>query len=96
MKALTTEFQTNFTDLNTRSTVKKKIAHFLNDNKRSNNIYAMGFFYCEVLNFINVVVQIYLINKLLGNDFITYGTGVISNSRLDPKQRTDALSHVSY
>ena len=44
---------------------------------------------------INFVSQIYLTNKFLGNDFLTYGSEVISNSNLDPEKRTDALAHVS-
>ena len=96
MKVLTLELQTPFVDPDVKSTGIKRIICFLNDHKRANNIYALRFFFCEMLNFINVVGQIYLTNKFLGNDFLTYGSEVIGNSDLDPEKRTDALSHVSY
>ena len=40
---------------------------------RDHNVWALKFFFCECLNFINVVVQIVLTDKLLGGEFSSYG-----------------------
>lgn len=46
---------------------------------------------CELLNFANVVGNIYFIDKFLGGVFLTYGTQVIQMSEQDQISRTDPM-----
>ena len=49
---------------------------FFYHNQRRNGIYGVRFVICEVFNIVNVFVQIYLIDRLLGGEFSTYGLKV--------------------
>jgi len=44
--------------------------------KNRNNIYAVQFFFFEILNLMNVLVQINYINKFLGGRFVDYGSQI--------------------
>ena len=46
---------------------------------RDHNSWARKFFFCECLNFFNVILQIILTDKFLGGEFSTYGTEVLIN-----------------
>ena len=46
---------------------------------RDHNSWARKFFFCECLNFFNVILQIILTDKFLGGEFSTYGTEVMIN-----------------
>lgn len=58
------------------------------------NSYFFYFVICEVLNFINVIVQIYLINAFLGGVFLSYGFEIIKFTVTDQEYRTDALTKI--
>ena len=45
-------------------------------NRSKHNWYAAKFFFCESLNLINVVGQIYFMDLFLGGEFTTYGSEV--------------------
>jgi len=42
--------------------------------------YALKYFACEVLNFVNVLLQIYILDAFLGYEFSTYGLDVVNYS----------------
>lgn len=46
---------------------------------------------CELLNFVNVVGNIYFIDKFLGGYFLEYGTKVLSFSLMEQKERNDPM-----
>merc|ERR1712129_256882 len=52
------------------------------------------FFGCEVLNFVNVLGQMFFMDLFLGGEFTTYGSDVIAMTDLEQEQRTDPLSRV--
>ena len=52
------------------------IGQFFYHNQRRNGIYGVRFVICELFNIVNVFVQIYLIDRLLGGEFSTYGLKV--------------------
>ena len=52
------------------------IGQFFYHNQRRNVIYGVRFVMCEAFNIVNVFVQIYLIDLLLGGEFSTYGLKV--------------------
>merc|ERR1711936_31859 len=54
----------------------------------------LKFFFCEVLNFINVLGQIYFMDFFLGGEFTSYGLDVVRMTELEPEQREDPISRV--
>ena len=53
--------------------IKLAIAQYFHYNKRRNALYGTKFVICEILNITNCGLQIFLIDKLLGGEFTTYG-----------------------
>ncbi len=45
-------------------------------------MWAIKFFACECLNFVNVVAQIFITNWFLGGEFTSYGTEVAIHSNI--------------
>ena len=63
-------------------------------HRGTHSMYAMRFFACEVLNFINVIGQIYFIDFFLNGTFLTYGTDVFNYTGLEHEDRPDPLAVV--
>jgi len=63
-------------------------------HKNNHDFYAFRFFLCEMLNFANVIFQIYFVDFFLGGEFTSYGTDVINITELDNGGRTDPMSRV--
>uniref|UniRef100_T1IHE1 Innexin n=1 Tax=Strigamia maritima TaxID=126957 RepID=T1IHE1_STRMM len=60
-----------------------------NWNKMNNWAYA--YFMCEILNFLNVIAQIYVIDAFLGGSFTTYGLRVVQYGLLEQENRNDSM-----
>ena len=73
---------------------KKILVNYFTDNRNNHDFYAFRFFFCELLNFVNVVGQIYFMDFFLGGEFTTYGSEVISMSEMDQDDRTDPMARV--
>ena len=71
----------------TNEDVKRKhqvaIAEYFHHNRRRNSLYGLKFFACEILNLLNCALQIFLIDRLLGGEFSTYGLQVLYFATLD-------------
>merc|ERR1711997_915201 len=63
-------------------------------NGNNETFYAFKFFFCEVLNLVNVVGQIYFMDFFLGGEFTTYGTDVLALTELSPEEREDPMARV--
>ena len=57
-------------------------------------VWAKSFIFCETLNFINVLCQIFFTNIFLGGSFLNYGSEVFYWQSLDPEIRVDPMSRV--
>uniref|UniRef100_T1J585 Innexin n=1 Tax=Strigamia maritima TaxID=126957 RepID=T1J585_STRMM len=55
------------------------------------NKWAYTYFMCEILNFLNVIGQIYMIDAFLGGGFMTYGLRVLEYGFLDEEYRNDSM-----
>jgi hypothetical protein len=55
---------------------------------------AVGYLGCETLNLVNVLGQMFLIDKFLGYTFWTFGMDIIENSMMPAEVRVDVLSAV--
>lgn len=47
-----------------------------------------------MLNFVNVIGQIYFLDLFLGGEFTTYGRDVVAMTELEPENRSDPMSKV--
>jgi len=56
--------------------------------------YMMKFTICEVLNFLNVILQIVFLDVFFDGVFTTYGSDVLAMSEEDPSLRKDPLNSV--
>uniref|UniRef100_A0A131XS32 Innexin n=1 Tax=Ixodes ricinus TaxID=34613 RepID=A0A131XS32_IXORI len=73
--------------------VNAVVRYFLR-HKSQHQSYAIRFFICEVLNFVNVIGQMYFLDKFLGGMFTTYGTEVIQFMNDDPEVRVDPMTKI--
>ncbi|CAG2182063.1 unnamed protein product, partial [Oppiella nova] len=56
---------------------------YLKANLTYHNWYFIYFVICEVLNFVNVIIQMYVIDAFLGGAFRSYGLDVLKYSEMD-------------
>lgn len=76
-------------------TVKKRILiDYLLLHFKQHNMYAMRYFFCEVLCLVNIIGQLYLMNRFTGGEFFTYGIKVLSFANADQEQRFDPMIYV--
>ena len=73
---------------------KKVLVDYFLEDRHNHEIYAYTFFFCEFLNFVNVLLQLLFMDFFLGGEFTTYGSDVISMTNLEQEQRSDPLSRV--
>jgi len=57
-------------------------------------MWAAKFYFCEFLNFVNIVFQICLTDRFLGWSFSNYGLAAAGWSSLDAEERVDPMSKV--
>ena len=71
---------------------KRILDYFGSFDVHINNFYALRFAVCEVLNFINVIGQIYFLDEFLGGQFTQYGPSVVAYiERTSPMDRVDPM-----
>jgi hypothetical protein len=73
---------------------KKLLIEYFLTNLHHQDFYAIKFFFCEVLNFANVIGQIYFMDTFLGGEFTTYGADVVRFTELEPEDRVDPMAKV--
>ncbi|UXI21519.1 hypothetical protein NH340_JMT07462 [Sarcoptes scabiei] len=67
------------------------VVDYFRSNLRFHNSYFYYYVFCEFLNFVNVVLQMYLIDSFLGGAFSTYGFDVIQYTEMDQENRVDPM-----
>jgi len=70
------------------------IVKYIQIHRGQHSFYFIKFLTCEVLNFVNVISQMFLMDKFLGYEFSTYGLKVIQFSEMDLEERVDPLAEV--
>lgn len=73
---------------------QNRIIKYIMASLNSHNGYSFGYFFCEALNFVNVIVNIFFVDRFLGGAFMTYGTDVIKFSNMDQERRYDPMIEV--
>lgn len=77
-----------------KSDRRKLLVDYFFTNLHSQNFYAFRFFFCEFLNFVNVILQMYIVDVFLDGEFSHYGMEVIGLTEMEPEQRIDPMSRV--
>jgi len=77
-----------------RSDRIKTIVKYFKEMRGGHFMYMMKFVGCEMLNLINVLGQMYFMDRFLGGEFSTYGLKVLHYTELDPKEREDPMAVV--
>ncbi|XP_067000707.1 innexin inx3 [Anabrus simplex] len=67
-----------------RTKIQSRLVRYLIDSISIHTWYAIGYYFCEVLNFFNVIFNIFLTNKFLGGMFLTYGIDAIQHDGDEP------------
>lgn len=91
MKALNLGLDNPIISEGSKNEKKKLLSEYLANNMHEHTLYVAVFIVCEVLNFINVVGQIYFMDLFLGGEFTTYGPSVIQYSNMDQEDRIDPM-----
>ncbi|KAH0947419.1 hypothetical protein HN011_011201 [Eciton burchellii] len=74
---------------------QRLVEYFVRTNLHDHNFYAMRFFVCELLNFLNSVGQIYLLDWFLEGQFRRYGplvTALVTEE--NPRDRVDPMARL--
>lgn len=74
-----------------RKTHCKALFEYLTQTMRCHRQLVYAFIACEVINFINVVSNMFFINRFLGGVFLKYGTRVIEFTNEDQEERWDPM-----
>jgi len=67
----------------------ENLINYLWETKGRHNTYAFKYFFCDILNFVNVIGQMYFVNTFLGGVFMTYGTEVLNFVNMEDEDRSD-------
>ena len=96
-KLLVQDMNVPIVDSDTKKERIKVLVDYFTMNKHNHEFYAIKFFICELLNFINVVGPIYFMDFFLGGEFTTYGSDVLAMvqmTELEQDQRVDPMARV--
>lgn len=72
----------------------ENLVKYLWETRGLHNSYALKYYMCDVLNFVNVIGQMYFVDKFLGGVFMTYGTEVFNWVGQEDDLRTDPMIKV--
>jgi len=73
---------------------KKLILDYIYSNLKHHNFWAYRYFFCEFLALINVVGQMFLLDRFFDGTFLTFGIEVISFADRDQEDRIDPMVYI--
>lgn len=94
LKMLIQDMNVPIIDSETIKDRKEVLVNYLTKSQGNHQTYAFSFFFCELLNFVNVLGQIYLMDVFLGGEFTTYGSTLVQMTEEQPELRSDAMAWV--
>lgn len=71
---------------------RKQCVDYFHSTLGTNDGWALKYAVCEVVNFINVVIQIDLTDRFVGRALSKYGLSLMQFSGQDPMRRTDPMA----
>ncbi len=94
MKMLAIDLDCPIISENDKADRLKLLLDYFQTNLHCQNFYAIRFIICEVLNFVNVIAQIYFVNYFLDGEFSSYGMDVINFTKMESEQWDDPMARV--
>lgn len=73
---------------------RQLLVDYLIASKGHHDWYAARFFICEVLAFLNVVGQMFMLDKFFDGEFLNYGFEVIEFHQMDQEDRVDPMVRI--
>ncbi|XP_049782705.1 innexin shaking-B [Schistocerca cancellata] len=73
---------------------KKLLLDYLWDNLRYHNWWAYRYYLCELLSLVNVVGQMFLMNRFFDGAFLTFGIDVLTFMESDQEDRWDPMIYI--
>jgi len=73
---------------------RRVVVNYVSQHIRMHNAYVYKYWGCELLCFIVIVANMFIVNSFLGGEFLTYGTDVIEYSQMDQNERVDPMIYV--
>ncbi|CAG0893460.1 unnamed protein product [Cyprideis torosa] len=73
---------------------KKTLIDYMLRHIRHHNMYAVRYFFCELLSFVLILVQMGLMDSFFDGEFMRYGSQVLSYSEKDQEERADPMIYV--
>ncbi|GAB6029480.1 hypothetical protein CHUAL_005234 [Chamberlinius hualienensis] len=77
-----------------KTTQIKALSCYFYNSLFHHEFYGWRYCFCEFLNFINVIGQMFLTNAFLGGTFLNYGAQVLQFTQMDQSERTDPMIQV--
>lgn len=96
LRLLLQDFQPVTLDVRRTSTQEKRnvIVNYIANNVRTHNIYVYKFVFCEFLNLVNIIGQMYLMDVFFNGHFTNYGSDILKISNMDAEKRVDPMAKV--
>lgn len=91
IKALTSDLEGPLVNDDVKKNRIEALTAYFQNSLNGHTFYVARYSICEILNFINVIGQMFITNRFLGGTFLTYGTEVVSFSQLEQSNRTDPM-----
>lgn len=73
---------------------KQAIVDYLYQSSGHHDWYAARYYFCEILSFVNVVAQMFLLDAFFEGEFMRYGLNVIEFTQLDQETRLDPMIRI--
>lgn len=70
------------------------VVNYVMRNLRTHNFYVYKFIFCEFLNLVNIIGQMYLMDDFFGGQFTTYGAEVVALTGQPMEKRVDPMAKV--
>ncbi|KYN30555.1 Innexin inx1 [Trachymyrmex septentrionalis] len=83
--------------MDTKDNITKKksiLMDYLMMHIRNHNTYVYRYFACEVLCLVNIIGQLYLMNRFFDGEFLSYGLRVLQFSDTPQEERIDPMVYV--
>jgi hypothetical protein len=94
IKALIMDLNKVILKADEKKTNEDTLVDYLKRTRGKHNAYAFRYFICEVLNFVNVIIQMIFVNYFLGGEFSKYGMDVLKFVNRDPEDREDPMAKI--
>lgn len=94
MKTLILGLDNPVMDEDSKTIKNKLLIEYLMSTLHEHSTYIGLFILCEILNFINVIGQIYFMDLFLGGEFTNYGPSVVQYTNMNQEDRVDPMVKV--